>query len=104
MYINVVTLNLSSISEKLIQSVDLLKFVEIGTSKLAVAIDHLQRNLKSQQALQQVVGLLVGVMATSSGHRRCVFLNMRPMNVMTAEKGKDTVTISVSRYHGLVLA
>ncbi|XP_041918422.1 uncharacterized protein LOC121682370 [Alosa sapidissima] len=83
-------------TDNLIQSVDLLRFVEVGTKKLAEAIDHLAKNLTSQKALKQVVGLLVGVMATSSGHRRCVFLNMRPMNVMGAEKQKDTVTISVS--------
>lgn len=101
-YINVITLHLS-ISDNLIKSEHLLQFVEMGTAKVTEAIEHLGNTPKCQRALQRVVGLLVGIMATTSGHRRCVFLNMRPRDIMGAEKQKDTVTIAVSRYHGLLL-
>lgn len=97
MYMNVFSLNfLSSITENLLQSLHLLRFVEEGTLKLPEAMKFLTENITSLKALKQVVGLLVGVMAASTGHRRCIFLNMRPRDVMQAEKQKNTVTITVS--------
>ncbi|XP_077367751.1 uncharacterized protein LOC144011517, partial [Festucalex cinctus] len=81
--------------DKLVSSRNMLMFVKRAPSEAKAAINELAKGLHNTAALQYCTGLLVGVMAIMSGHRKCVFMSIKPENILEAELYKGTFIIRV---------
>ncbi|KAG7219276.1 hypothetical protein INR49_019224 [Caranx melampygus] len=77
----------------MVESKDLLSFTKLAEEGLELAIRDLTTDTSNKAYLTQVVGLLVGVMAVTTGHRKCVFLGMTMDDVLKAQEYKKTFTI-----------
>ncbi|KAG7473187.1 hypothetical protein MATL_G00093020 [Megalops atlanticus] len=82
----------------LIPSQALLEFYTRASSLLPGALNDLQADPGCPQNLRVCVGLLVGIMAVSTGHRKGVFSNMTPKDVRDARRHGNTAIISVSSH------
>lgn len=75
---------------------DLLSFNKLAKGSLDIAIRALTIDPNNMTYLVQVVGMLVGAMAIETGHRKCVFVAMKPDDVLGAQEYKSTFVIKVS--------
>lgn len=75
---------------------DLLSFITLAEAALPQAMEDLKSNPTKASCLSNVVGLLVGSILCSTGHRKCVYVGMTLEDVEGAEAHKKTSTIRVS--------
>ncbi|CAL8259946.1 unnamed protein product [Merluccius merluccius] len=80
---------------KLIPAEHLLAFIQQTVVRLPQALQELTEDPASLVLQARVVGLLVGGMASTTGHRKCIFMGMTEGNVQRAEAYKSTFTITV---------
>ena len=84
---------LFSLTAKLIPAENLLAFIQQTVVRLPQALQEL---IEDPASLVLLVGSLVGGMASTTGHRKCIFMGMTEGNVQRAEAYKSTFTITVS--------
>ncbi|XP_040895124.1 uncharacterized protein LOC121182597 [Toxotes jaculatrix] len=81
---------------KLMASKDILPFTKLAENGLELAIRDLSTDPSNMRYLAQAVGLLVGVVAATTGHRKCVFLGMTTDDVSKAQAYKKSFAIRVA--------
>lgn len=86
---------LFSLTAKLIPAENLLAFIQQTVVRLSQALQELIEDPASLVLLARVVGLLLGGMASTMGHRKYIFMGMTEGNVQREEAYKSTFTITV---------
>ncbi|XP_041965655.1 uncharacterized protein LOC121723726 isoform X2 [Alosa sapidissima] len=80
---------------KIIPPEQLLAFIQQTNALLPENLKDLKDNPADPSRLHRVVGLLVGGMVATTGHRKCIFLGMTVGDVEKAEAYKGSFTITV---------
>ena len=80
----------------LVKGEHIIAFMKTGEEKIRDALTDLAADPDSSSHLAHTVGLLVGMMAAATGHRKCVFLGMTVKDINSAQQYGSTFTFTVS--------